>query len=57
MSLDSHVQALRAKHAQADHEIEALERSPSSNDLDIQAAKRRKLALKDEIAQLAAQVD
>lgn len=56
MSLDSHVQALRAKHAQADHEIEALERSPSSNDLDIQAAKRRKLALKDEIAQLAAQV-
>lgn len=51
MSLESHVQALRKKHAHADREVEVLERSPSSNDLDIQAAKRRKLALKDEIEQ------
>jgi hypothetical protein len=56
MSLESHVQALREKHALVDREVEDLERSPSSNDLEIQAAKRRKLALKDEIEQISQQV-
>jgi hypothetical protein len=56
MSLESHVQALREKHAQVDREVEDLERSPSSDDLEIRAAKRRKLALKDEIEQVSLQV-
>ncbi|WP_327210153.1 YdcH family protein [Rhizobium leguminosarum] len=53
MSLESHVQALREKHALVDREVEDLERSPSSDDLAIRATKRRKLALKDEIEQIS----
>lgn len=53
MSLESHVQALRSKHAQVDRELAELVNSPSSSDHEISDAKRRKLALKDEISQAA----
>lgn len=56
MSIESHVQALREKHAEIDREVVQLERSPSSDDVEIRSAKRRKLAIKDEIQQLTSQL-
>ena len=44
--------ALAARHAALDDEIRALEDNPSADDLKVQALKKRKLALKDEIAAL-----
>ncbi len=44
--------ALAARHAALDDEIRALENDPSADDLKVQALKKRKLALKDEIAAL-----
>lgn len=56
MSLESHVQALRSKHAQVDRELAELVSSPSSSDHEISDAKRRKLALKDEISQAVSHI-
>ena len=44
--------ALAARHAALDDEIHALETCPSADDLQLQTLKKRKLALKDEIAAL-----
>ncbi len=44
--------ALAARHAALDDEIHALENDPSADDLKMQTLKKRKLALKDEIAAL-----
>ncbi len=44
--------ALTARHAALDDEIRALENDPSADDLKVQTLKKRKLALKDEIAAL-----
>ncbi len=44
--------ALAARHATLDDEIRALENNPSADDLQLQTLKKRKLALKDEIAAL-----
>ncbi len=44
--------ALAAQHAALDEEIRALENNPSADDLQVQMLKKRKLALKDEIAAL-----
>ena len=44
--------ALAAQHAALDDEIHALENDPSADDLKVQTLKKRKLALKDEIAAL-----
>ena len=44
--------ALAAQHAALDDEIRALEHDPSADDLKVQTLKKRKLALKDEIAAL-----
>lgn len=56
MSLDSHVAALRIKHAEADRQVLELERSPSADPFEITEAKKRKLALKDQIEQASSQV-
>jgi len=45
--------ALAAQHAALDAEIHALENNPSPDALKLQTLKKRKLALKDEIAALA----
>ena len=44
--------ALAAQHAALDDEIRALEIDPSADDLKVQTLKKRKLALKDEMAAL-----
>jgi hypothetical protein len=52
MSLTSHLEELQRKHGDLDRQIEQTAASPSSDNLEILALKRRKLALKDEIAKL-----
>ncbi|MCY4503913.1 MAG: YdcH family protein [Alphaproteobacteria bacterium] len=44
--------ALEAQHAALDDELRDLENDPSADDLKVQTLKKRKLALKDEMAAL-----
>lgn len=53
MSMISHVEQLQRKHRNLDAEIEAVERQPGTDHLEVLALKRRKLKLKDEIRRLA----
>jgi len=53
MSMTSHVEQLQRKHRNLDAEIEAVERHPGSDHLEVLTLKRRKLRLKDEIRRLA----
>ncbi|MFN3687333.1 YdcH family protein [Salinarimonas sp.] len=52
MSLTSHLAELERKHQALEHELHKAAMSPSISDLQIAELKRRKLALKDEIARL-----
>ena len=49
MSMQSHLQELVKKHAALEIKIASEHRRPSSNALDLQALKKRKLHIKDEI--------
>jgi hypothetical protein len=53
MSLSSHLQELRRKHQILSEEVEAAQRSPSIDDLQIRQLKKEKLRLKEEIERLA----
>ena len=53
MSVSSHLDELRRKHAVLEQKIESESRSPSSDDLQITEMKREKLRLKDEISRLS----
>lgn len=53
MSLVSHVEELQRKHHTLQTEIEAVERLPGTDHLEILTLKRKKLKLKDEIRRLA----
>lgn len=52
MSLSSHLQELKKKHQHLSESVEGLQRAPGSNDLEIAALKKQKLALKEEISKL-----
>ena len=52
MSLANHLEELQRKHSDIEREIDEAMTHPSVDDLDIVTLKRRKLALKDEIAKL-----
>lgn len=56
MSVSSHLSELRKKHQALSDHIEAEQRHPASNDLDIKQLKLQKLHLKEEIERIAAQV-
>ena len=56
MSVSSHLDELRRKHAVLEQKIESEARSPGSDDLQITEMKREKLRLKEEIQRLAATV-
>ena len=56
MSVSSHLDELRRKHAVLEQKIENELRSPGSDDLQITEMKREKLRLKEEIQRLAATV-
>jgi hypothetical protein len=53
MSVSSHLDELRRKHAVLEQKIEIETRSPGSDDLQITEMKREKLRLKDEILRLS----
>lgn len=52
MSLEAHLATLQRKHGDLEEQLSALSASPSADDSEIADIKRRKLALKDEIAKL-----
>ena len=54
MSLSSRLQELKKKHANLSTSVEELQRSPATDDLEIAALKKKKLALKEEITRLSA---
>ncbi|SMF32316.1 Protein of unknown function [Tistlia consotensis] len=51
MSLQEHVDALRAKHAELEQQIEKESLRPHPDETTLHALKREKLRIKDEIAQ------
>ena len=53
MSLTSHLQELRKKHEQLSDKVEAAQRSPGVDDLQVTQLKKEKLRLKEEITRLA----
>lgn len=55
MSLSSHLTELRKKHQALDEIIEAEQRQPSADDLNIKQLKLKKLHIKEEIERLSAQ--
>ena len=52
MTLTSHLQELRRKHDMLTEQVEAAQRSPSTDDLQIVEMKKQKLRLKEEIMRL-----
>ena len=54
MALSSHLQELRKKHQFLSEQVEAAQRSPSADDLEITDLKKQKLRLKEEIQRLSA---
>ena len=55
MSVSSHLDELRRKHAVLEDRIEAEIASPGSDDIEVTALKREKLRIKDEIARLSSE--
>ena len=55
MNLSSHLSELQKKHETLSQQIEAEQRSPGSDDLDIRKMKLEKLRLKEEIFKIAPQ--
>lgn len=53
MSLVSHLEELRRKHATLKAEVEAAQRSPSIDGVQIAELKKRKLRIKEEIQRLS----
>ncbi len=51
MPLQEHVEALRAKHAELEQQIEKESLRPHPDESALHAMKREKLRIKDEIAQ------
>ena len=52
MSMESHLAELQKRHSDLEQQIDQAMLSPSVDDVEIVALKRRKLALKDEIVRL-----
>lgn len=54
MALSSHLEELRKKHQSLSEAVEAAQRSPSVDDLEISRLKKQKLHIKEEISRLSA---
>lgn len=54
LTLSSHLQELKKKHQNLSDAVEAAQRSPSVDDLEISRLKKQKLHLKEEIGRLSA---
>lgn len=55
--LKNHLDKLTAKHAELDEEIQKLEDNPSIDNTAIQGLKKKKLFIKDQLAELRAEFD
>ncbi len=53
MSVASHVEELRRKHQSLAQAVEAAERAPGSDSLNISTMKKEKMRLKEEITRLS----
>jgi len=54
MSLSSHLEELRKKHATLKAEVESAQRSPGFDEYQVTELKKQKLRLKEEIERLSA---
>ncbi|MEM7489144.1 MAG: DUF465 domain-containing protein [Pseudomonadota bacterium] len=54
MSLTSHLQELRKKHETLSRQVEEEQRSPAVDSIALAEMKKRKLAIKEQIARLDA---
>jgi hypothetical protein len=54
MSVLSHIEELKKKHQTLSEAVEAAQRSPATNDLEIARMKKQKLYIKEEITRLSA---
>ena len=52
MSIEHHINELSLKHRQLDEKIQDRQKSPASDPVEITALKRRKLRLKEQLANL-----
>lgn len=52
MSIDNHLETLRARHRELDEQVAMLEASPSAGTLEITELKKKKLHLKQQIEKL-----
>jgi len=53
MTKSSHVQELRRKHQTLSDKVEAAQKSPGTDDLEIATLKKQKLKIKEEISRLS----
>ncbi len=53
MSLNAHLQELKKKHQTLSDAVEAAQRSPGTDDLEISRMKKEKLHLKEQITKLS----
>ena len=53
MSLNAHLHELRKKHETLSQQVEAAQRMPGSDALELTELKKRKLQLKEEIERLS----
>jgi hypothetical protein len=53
MSLSSHVEQLKKKHQNLSENVEMMQRSPASDDIEVAKLKKQKLILKEEITRLS----
>lgn len=56
MSLSTHLQELKRKHQSLADAVEAAQRSPGVDDLQIASLKKQKLKLKEEISRLSTEL-
>ena len=52
MSVDERIEALKAKHARLEHEIEEETHRPHPDDMHLTQLKREKLKIKDEMVRI-----
>lgn len=53
MSVTAHLQELKKKHQTLSDQVEAAQRAPGFDDLEVASLKKQKLRLKEEITRLS----
>ncbi|QUJ75562.1 YdcH family protein [Sulfitobacter albidus] len=53
MTMNSHLEALKKKHHDMDEAIEAAQRAPGVDGLEVATMKKQKMRLKEEITRLS----